>query len=134
MYFQEFDCLAAYQLVLFAVGICIMFAGLYVLSVESAKVAKTGRGTLSSRDLTSGARHGAVSASSNGASNGVSGLHNGPCKVSPTHRAPDAAPRRVTAKAVKPKALGVGAGVGVGVAAGVGVETPTPTPTLNPNP
>ena len=38
MYFQEFDCLAAYQLVLFAVGICIMFAGLYVLSVESAKV------------------------------------------------------------------------------------------------
>ena len=31
MYFQEFDCLAAYQLVLFAVGICIMFAGLYVL-------------------------------------------------------------------------------------------------------
>ena len=104
MYFQEFDCLAAYQLVLFAVGICIMFAGLYVLSVESAKVAKTGRGTLSSRDLTSGARHGAVSASSNGASNGVSGLHNGPCKVSPTHRAPDAAPRRVTGKAVKPKA------------------------------
>ena len=98
------------------------------------KVAKTGRGTLSSRDLTSGTRHGAVSASSNGASNGVSGLHNGPCKVSPTHRAPDAAPRRVTAKAVKPKALGVGAGVGVGVAAGVGVETPTPTPTLNPNP
>ena len=61
MYFQEFDCLAAYQLALFAVGICIMFAGLYVLSVESAKVAKTGRGTLSSRDLTSGTRHGAVS-------------------------------------------------------------------------
>ena len=39
MYFQEFDCLEAYQLALFAIGICIMFAGLYVLSAESAKVA-----------------------------------------------------------------------------------------------
>ena len=40
---QEFDCLAAYQLTLFAVGICIMFAGLYVLSAEAAKVAQVRR-------------------------------------------------------------------------------------------
>ena len=40
MYFQEFDCLEAYQLALFAIGICVMFAGLYVLSAESAKVAQ----------------------------------------------------------------------------------------------
>ena len=40
---QEFDCLEAYQLALFAIGICIMFAGLFVLSAEAAKVAQVSR-------------------------------------------------------------------------------------------
>ena len=40
VYFQEFDALAEWQLVLFGVGVVIMFAGLFVLSNESAKIAK----------------------------------------------------------------------------------------------
>ena len=40
VYFQEFDALAVWQNVLFGVGVVIMFAGLFVLSNESAKIAK----------------------------------------------------------------------------------------------
>lgn len=114
MYFQEFDCLEPYQLALFAIGICIMFAGLYVLSAESAKVAK--KKQLSSNNLeamANGAPATPRANGSNGVSNGAANLPNGAAhvgkvsppnggKVSPTATA--TASRHVGAKAVGPKA------------------------------
>merc|ERR1740133_61422 len=122
MYFQEFDCLAAYQLALFAAGICIMFGGLYVLSAEAAKVAKKSeitRDTSSSNISVALANGGPTTPRANGcngASNGASSLPNGAShvgkvsppnggKVSPNSLASTAS-RHVGAKAVKPKASG----------------------------
>merc|ERR1719272_946578 len=112
MYFQEFDCLEAYQLALFAIGICIMFAGLYVLSAESAKVAKrsddadasaAAEPTLANGSAPSTPRaSGSHANGANGASHvGKVSPPNGG-KVSPTATAS----RHVGAKAVKPKAGG----------------------------
>ena len=44
VYFQEFDPLDDWQLALFGVGFGLMFAGLFVLSNESAKIAKAEQG------------------------------------------------------------------------------------------
>jgi hypothetical protein len=44
VYFQEFDPLEDWQLALFGVGFGLMFAGLFVLSNESAKIAKAEQG------------------------------------------------------------------------------------------
>jgi len=117
MYFQEFDCLEAYQLALFAIGICIMFAGLFVLSAEAAKVAKKSESTREAPSNLAALANGAPATpranGCNGASNGASSLPNGAShvgkvsppnggKVSPT----STASRHVGAKAVKPKASG----------------------------